>query len=141
MVIRSLKTPHIDSLAARGVNFSNFNVATPVCMPNRASVLTGRYPSVHGLRHNGLHLSVRETTFVELLRDAGYATALIGKNHVQPMTNGRHSLAPVQMSMLPFLKRRSRMAHAMIWSSHIITRCPGVSTSRCPIMGSTMSIW
>ena len=82
-----VKTPHIDSLAARGVNFSNFNVATPVCMPNRASILTGRYPSVHGLRHNGLHLSVRETTFVELLRDAGYATALIGKNHVQPMTN------------------------------------------------------
>ena len=82
-----VKTPHIDALAARGIIFSNFNVATPVCMPNRASILTGRYPSVHGLRHNGLHLSVRETTFVEVLRDAGYDTALIGKNHVQPMTD------------------------------------------------------
>ena len=67
-----VKTPHIDALAARGTNFSNFNVATPGCMPNRASILTGRYPSVHGLRHNGLHLPVSETTFVEVLRAAGY---------------------------------------------------------------------
>ena len=81
-----VKTPHIDALAARGTNFSNFNVATPVCMPNRASILTGRYPSVHGLRHNGLYLPVSETTFVEVLRAAGYETALIGKSHVQPMT-------------------------------------------------------
>ena len=73
-------------MAARGTNFSNFNVATPVCMPNRASILTGRYPSVHGLRHNGLYLPVSETTFVEVLRAAGYETALIGKSHVQPMT-------------------------------------------------------
>ena len=82
-----VKTPHIDALAARGTNFSNFNVATPVCMPNRASILTGRYPSVHGLRHNGLYLPVSETTFVEVLRAAGYDTALIGKSHVQPMTD------------------------------------------------------
>ena len=39
-----VKTPHIDSLAQRGVRFSNFNVASPVCMPNRASLFTGRYP-------------------------------------------------------------------------------------------------
>jgi arylsulfatase A-like enzyme len=40
-----LKTPHIDSIAARGTRFDNFYVATPVCMPNRATLMTGRMPS------------------------------------------------------------------------------------------------
>ena len=82
-----LKTPHIDSLAARGTRFDRFFVASPVCMPNRATLLTGRYPSAHGLRHNGNHLSRRATTFVEVLRAGGYKTAHIGKSHVQPMTS------------------------------------------------------
>ncbi len=81
-----LKTPHIDSIAAGGVLFDNFWVATPVCMPNRATLLTGRYPSVNGLRHNGCELSYDATTFVDVLRRAGYRTAAIGKSHVQPMT-------------------------------------------------------
>ncbi len=82
-----LKTPHIDAIAANGTRFENFNVATPVCMPNRASLLTGRYPSAHGLRHNGCELSYDASTFVEALRASGYRTAAIGKSHVQPMTD------------------------------------------------------
>ncbi|MCK5749948.1 MAG: sulfatase-like hydrolase/transferase, partial [Oricola sp.] len=57
-----VKTPNIDALAARGTRFDDFHVALPVCMPNRASLLTGRYPSVHGLRHNGCVLSERANT-------------------------------------------------------------------------------
>ena len=45
-----LKTPNIDSIAARGTRFARFYVATPVCMPNRATLMTGRMPSVHGAR-------------------------------------------------------------------------------------------
>lgn len=82
-----LRTPHIDALAARGARFTDFNVASPVCMPNRASILTGRYPSVHGLRHNGLHLPMSANTFVDVMRDGGYWTGLIGKSHIQPMTD------------------------------------------------------
>ena len=82
-----LKTPHIDGLAARGARFEDFHTAMPVCMPNRASLLTGRYPSVHGLRHNGCVLSERASTFVEVLAAGGYRTATIGKSHLQPFTS------------------------------------------------------
>src|SRR5262245_24302642 len=78
-----LKTPHIDSIAAAGTAFDRFHVASPVCMPNRASLMTGRMPSLPGVRRNGIPLSTGAVTFVELLRDAGYRTALIGKSHLQ----------------------------------------------------------
>lgn len=81
-----VKTPHIDSIAAGGVTFDRFFVATPVCMPNRSSLMTGRLPSVHGARANGTPLSRNAVTFVDLMREAGYATALVGKSHLQTFT-------------------------------------------------------
>jgi arylsulfatase A-like enzyme len=81
-----VRTPHIDAIASRGIAFNKFYVASPVCMPNRASLMTGRMPSVHGVRSNGIPLSRDAVTFVDLLRDAGYATALIGKSHLQNFT-------------------------------------------------------
>ncbi len=81
-----VRTPHIDRIAARGLSFDRFYVASPVCMPSRASLLTGRMPSVHGVRANGTPLSQNAVTFVDLLRDAGYATALVGKSHLQTFT-------------------------------------------------------
>ncbi len=81
-----LKTPHIDALAARGVNFDRFTVASAVCMPNRSTMMTGRMPSLHGVRYNGIPLRSDTVTFVDLLRAAGYATALCGKSHLQNFT-------------------------------------------------------
>lgn len=81
-----VKTPNIDALAARGSRFENFHVASPVCMPNRASLMTGRMPSVHGLRHNGCLLPKRANTFVDVMAKGGYRTASIGKSHLQPFT-------------------------------------------------------
>lgn len=81
-----VRTPNLDSIAARGVSFDRFYVASPVCMPNRASLMTGRMPSVHGVRFNGTPLSRDSVTFADLLMDAGYATALIGKSHLQCFT-------------------------------------------------------
>jgi arylsulfatase A-like enzyme len=82
-----LRTPHIDSIAARGTAFDRFYVASPVCQPNRASLMTARMPSVHDVRSNGIPLSMEAVTFVDLLRDAGYRTALIGKSHLQNFTD------------------------------------------------------
>ncbi|GGX12288.1 sulfatase [Pigmentiphaga litoralis] len=78
-----LRTPHLDALAADGVRGEQFYVASTTCMSNRATLMTGRMPSLHGVLHNGIPLSRQHTTFVELLRDAGYATALFGKSHLQ----------------------------------------------------------
>ena len=88
-----LKTPAIDRLAGEGRRFDRFYVAAPSCQPNRASIMTGRMPSVNGVRNNGLPLPMDATTFVEILRDAGYRTALLGKAHLQNMTG----LPPAQV--------------------------------------------
>lgn len=82
-----LRTPHIDALADRGCRFTEFHVATPICQPNRASLMTGRLPSAHGLQLNGRELSHGERTFVQTLSDAGYRTALVGKSHLQNITS------------------------------------------------------
>tara|TARA_B100000686_G_C16770890_1_gene965078 strand:+ start:968 stop:2566 length:1599 start_codon:yes stop_codon:yes gene_type:complete len=82
-----LKTPNIDSIAARGTSFSRFYVSTPVCQPNRSTLMTGRMPSLHGVRSNGIPLDMRASTFTECLRISGYNTALVGKSHIQNMTD------------------------------------------------------
>lgn len=78
-----VRTPAIDALARAGWCADEFYTATPICMPNRASLMTGRMPSRHGVRHNGIELTFDEMTCVERLREAGYGTALVGKSHLQ----------------------------------------------------------
>jgi len=87
------RTPHIDQLAAEGQRWTDFYAAAPVCTPSRGSLLTGRLPIRLGLEApagkpnvffpfstSGLPLA--EVTLAELLKPAGYATALIGKWHL-----------------------------------------------------------
>lgn len=88
-----LRTPHIDAIAANGTLWDRFYVTSPVCMPNRASLMTCRMPSSHGVRSNGIPLDRRNVTFVDLLREAGYKTALIGKSHLQPFSGKPATLA------------------------------------------------
>ncbi|MEE2655253.1 MAG: sulfatase-like hydrolase/transferase [Pseudomonadota bacterium] len=78
-----VQTPNIDGIAAKGTKFEKFYVACPICMPNRATLMTGRMPSLHGVRQNGIPLPLNTTTFTEILLAAGYQTALFGKSHLQ----------------------------------------------------------
>ncbi|MCD6074462.1 MAG: Arylsulfatase [Rhodospirillales bacterium] len=80
-----VRTPAIDGLAKRGTRFDRFYVSSPVCMPNRATFMTGRLPSINGARGNGIPLSLQANTFVDLLRNKGYRTALVGKSHLMTM--------------------------------------------------------
>ena len=78
-----VQTPHLDSLAASGCVFENAWVSNPVCMPNRATILTGRMPTAHGVIFNDRSLDWHANTFVRQLRADGYRTALLGKSHLQ----------------------------------------------------------
>ena len=82
-----LRTPNIDAIAQRGVVFDRCYVASPVCMPNRGAIMTGRMPSAAGVRMNGVPLPLDASTFVDALREAGWRTALFGKCHLQNMTD------------------------------------------------------
>lgn len=81
---RTLRTPHIDALAARGVRFDDANVQSPVCGPSRICMYTGRYISTHGSTWNNVPLSVGEPTLGDHLRGLGTETWLVGKSHVTP---------------------------------------------------------
>ncbi len=91
----ALRTPNLDGLAARGTVFDNAWVANPVCMPNRASIVTGRLPSAHGVIFNDRSLEWGANTFVRRFRDAGWRTALIGKSHFQHGSS-RNSVIPAR---------------------------------------------
>lgn len=79
-----LETPNIDSLASNGTTFTKAYHVTPLCSPNRASLLTGQYPSRHGISDNTSrsHASHRLDLFAKELQTAGYKTAHVGKWHM-----------------------------------------------------------
>ena len=78
-----LKTPNIDCLASEGVRFTNAFCANPICTPNRASILTGLYPNMHGARSNGIKLPENIPTITQTLLQQGWHTVAIGKLHHQ----------------------------------------------------------
>ena len=79
------RTPVIDALAARGVRYARATAQSVVCMPARASMITGQHPRTHGVAMNGVALPVDAPSVAAYLKDRrGYRTALIGKAHFEP---------------------------------------------------------
>ena len=89
-----IPTPNIDSIARKGVRFTNGYVSCPVCSPTRAGLLTGRYQQRFGHEFNPgpeqkdadtgepIGLSLDEKTMADLLKAEGYATGITGKWHL-----------------------------------------------------------
>lgn len=76
-----VRTPNIDSLYARGTGFDNCYCASPLCVPSRSTILSGRLPSKTGVYNNMQALSSCEATFPVALTDSGYETVLAGRMH------------------------------------------------------------
>ncbi|MDI5934986.1 alkaline phosphatase family protein [Halomonas kalidii] len=88
----SIRTPNIDALAARGVNFTRAYCQAPVCGPSRMSFYTGRYAISHGASYNNVPLRVDERTIGDYLRPEGYRVALVGKTHMRRDDEGMQRL-------------------------------------------------
>jgi arylsulfatase A-like enzyme len=82
-----LRTPALDRLAREGTLFTRAYCPNPVCTPTRASIITGLYPSQHGAWTIGVKLPEDVPTVGQMLSARGYATALIGKAHFQPLAS------------------------------------------------------
>ena len=87
-----LETPHIDSLARRGVRFTRAYVQSPVCGPSRMSFYTGRYMRSHGSNWNRFPLRVGEPTLGDALKDVGVRNVLVGKTHMAADVEGMKRL-------------------------------------------------
>ena len=79
------RTPVVDALARDGVRYERCHPSSVVCMPSRATIVTGQHPSAHGVWMNGVPLAVDAPSVAAKLVGAGYRTALIGKAHFEPM--------------------------------------------------------
>jgi arylsulfatase A-like enzyme len=89
---RRVHTPHLDLLAAQGTRFAACITPNVVCMPARASILTGLLPLTHGTHDNGIDLdeATGDAGWAGSLARAGWHTAFIGKAHF----SSNHSVAP-----------------------------------------------
>lgn len=93
----TIRTPHLDRMAAEGLRFTDFYSAAEVCTPSRAALLTGRYPIRSGMcggrrvlfPNSKGGLPDKEVTIAEALKAKGYATAHIGKWHLGIHPGGR----------------------------------------------------
>ena len=81
-----IQTPHLDSLAAEGVRFTNAFTPTPTCAPSRSTLYTGLYPARHGAMGNHTECHAHLAALPQTLRGLGYRVAIAGKTHVKPDT-------------------------------------------------------
>jgi len=88
----TIKTPNIDTMAKRGVRFTNAYVQSPICGPSRMSFYTGRYMRSHGSHWNGWPLRVGEPTLGDHLKKIGVRNVLVGKTHMAPDIEGLKAL-------------------------------------------------
>jgi len=79
-------TPNLDKLVKSGISFSRAYCGNPMCMPSRASIITGNYPSRHQAWTNGVCLPENTKTMAHAFSDNGYFTKCIGKMHFQSST-------------------------------------------------------
>jgi arylsulfatase B len=172
---RDIPTPHLDALAASGVRFTNGYVTAPFCAASRAALMTGRWQTRFGFEFNpigarnaapGIGLPVGEKTIADRLRDAGYATSLVGKWHLggtaefHPMRRGfdeffgflheGHTYVPSPWTGVTTWLRRRALPDGgkgrwtspdgrLVWSTHLNNHEPDYDADN-PILRSSQPV-
>ena len=94
------RTPAIDALAKAGINYTRCHAQNVVCMPARATMITGQYVSTHGVWMNGVPLPEDAPSVARLLKEKkNYRTALIGKAHFEPFLDFQLRFAENRMGL------------------------------------------
>jgi len=83
-----INTPNIDRIAAGGIRLNNCFCTNSICTPSRATILTGQYSHVNGVKNLGNPLDRDRQNVAKLLQQAGYQTAVIGKWHLKTEPSG-----------------------------------------------------
>ena len=172
---KDIPTPHIDSLAAGGARFTSGYVTAPFCAASRAALMTGRYQTRFGFEFNpigaknaapGIGLPVAEKTVADRLRDAGYATGLVGKWHLggtEPfhpqrrgfdeffgfLHEGHYYVTPPWQGVTTWLRRKKLPDGGQgrwtspdgrtVWSTHLGSNEPEYDTGN-PLLRSSQSV-
>ncbi len=127
-----IATPALDALAATGAELTNFYVQ-PMCTPTRAALMTGRYPLRYGLQMGVIPgagtygVPLDEYMLPQMLRDAGYRTAMVGKWH----------LGHADAAYWP-MQRGSTASTARRWARSTISR---MNPMACPTGTATTLRW
>jgi len=123
----TIRTPHLDRLAAEGLRFTSFYSAAEVCTPSRAALLTGRLPLRNGMCHDTRRvlfgnsasgLPATEITIATALKKQGYATACVGKwhlGHLPPYLPTKHGFD--SYFGIPYSNDMDRVADAKLGRS------------------------
>ena len=96
-----IRTPNLDRLAREGIRFENFFCTSPVCSPSRASFLTGRIPSQHGVHDwiaggnevDGIEYLEGQPGYTDILAANGYTCGISGKWHLGDSLNPQKSFS------------------------------------------------
>ena len=137
-----IKTPHLDAFARQGVKLTQCYSASAVCSPSRSALLTGRTPYRNGCytwiqENSEVHLRTSEITVATLLKRAGYATAHVGKWHLngkfnspeqpQPADHGyeywmatQNNAAPSHKDPRNFVRNGEAVGPAEGWSALVV---------------------
>ncbi|MBN1640592.1 MAG: sulfatase-like hydrolase/transferase, partial [Anaerolineae bacterium] len=129
------RTPHFDRLASGGIRFQRCYCATPLCGPDRRTLLTGLYAHTHGQHHNETDAPYAHQTYLDALAEAGYSNAYYGKWHAGPGTAREHRCAGFTMAGYgnPYLtdEYHAYLArHGLPQAEHLVERAFAVDNHR-----------